>query len=87
MGMMDAFEKEDRTQIKVSQLYTMLREAAKCELVMNAVNCDVPHTYIREMATGEYETPEMVQRALSKTVKEWMDGVEEAAKVKAENIE
>lgn len=87
MGIMDAFDKEDRTQVTVSQLYTMLREAAKCELVMNAVNCDVPHTYIREMATGEYETPEMVHRTLSKTVKEWMDGVEEAAKVKAENIE
>lgn len=87
MGIMDAFDKEDRTQVTVSQLYTMLREAAKCELVMNAVNCDVPHTYIREMATGEYETPEMVHRALSKTVKEWMDGVEEAARVKAENIE
>lgn len=87
MGIMDAFDKEDRTQVTVSQLYTMLREAAKCELVMNAVNCDVPHTYIREMATGEYETPEMVNRALSKTVKEWMDGVEEAARVRAENIE
>lgn len=87
MGIMDAFDKEDRTQVTVSQLYTMLREAAKCELVMNAVNCDVPHTYIREMATGEYETPVMVSRALSKTVKEWMDGVEEAARVKAENIE
>ena len=87
MGIMDAFDKEDRTQVTVSQLYTMLREAAKCELLMNAVNCDVPHTYIREMATGEYETPVMVQRALSKTVKEWMDGVEEAARVKAENIE
>ena len=87
MGIMDAFEREDRTDIKVTALYQMLREAAKCELLMNAVNCDVPHTYIREMATGEYETPEMVHRALSKTVKEWMDGVEENARVKAENIE
>lgn len=87
MGIMDAFDKEDRTQVTVSQLYTMLREAAKCELVMNAVNCDVPHTYIREMATGEHETPEMMHRVLSKTVKEWMDGLEEATKVKAENIE
>ena len=84
---MDAFEREDRTDITVTALYQMLREAAKCELLMNAVNCDVPHTYIREMATGEYETPEMVSRVLSKTVKEWMDGVEEAARMKAENIE
>lgn len=53
MGIMDAFEREDRTEIKVTALYQMLREAAKCELLMNAVNCDVPHKFIREMATGE----------------------------------
>lgn len=87
MGIMDAFNPEDRTEMKVSMLYQMLREVAKCELLMNAVNCDVPHTYIREMATGEYETPDMVSRTVSKTVKEWMDGVEEAARVRAENIE
>lgn len=84
---MDAFNAEDRTEMKVSTLYQMLREAAKCELLMNAVNCDVPHTYIREMATGEYETPEMANRALSKTVKEWMDEVQETARVKAQSIE
>ena len=87
MGIMDAFNPEDRTEMKVSMLYQMLREVAKCELLMNAVNCDVPHTYSREMATGEYETPDMVNREVSKTVKEWMDGVEEAARVRAENIE
>lgn len=87
MGIMDAFDKEDRIEVTVSQLYSMLREAAKCELVMNAVNCDVPHTYIREMATGEHETLEMVHRVMSETVKEWMDGVEEAARVKAQSIE
>ena len=61
MGIMDAFEKEDRAEVKVTTLYQMLREAAKTELIMNAVNCNVPHRFIRELVTGEKEeTPEMV---------------------------
>ena len=57
MGVMDAFEREDRAQVKMTTLYTMMKEAARGELVMNAVNCDVPHRFIREMATGEKEDP------------------------------
>ena len=61
MGVMDAFEREDRAQVKMTTLYTMMKEAARSELVMNAVNCNVPHRFIREMATGEKEeAPEMV---------------------------
>lgn len=78
MGVMDAFERDDRAEVKVTALYQMLREAAKCELLMNAVNCDVPHMYIREMATGEAETP--VTAALSKTVMQWMKDCEAKAK-------
>lgn len=55
MGLIDVFEKEDRVGIKLSQLCEMLRAGTKAELIMNAVNCDVPHLYIREMATGEKE--------------------------------
>ena len=55
MGIMDSFDKEDRVQMKFSTMYSLMKEAAKCELVMNAVNCDVPHLFIREMATGERE--------------------------------
>lgn len=77
MGMMDAFEREDRTEIKVTALYQMLREAAKSELLMNAVSCEVPHKYIREMATGEYEGPSLMAR--SKTVDKWMKDVMEKA--------
>ena len=61
MGVMDAFEREDRAQVKMTTLYTLMKESARSELVMNAVNCNVPHRYIREMATGEKEeAPEMV---------------------------
>lgn len=55
MGLMDALNGEDRVTVKFSDFYTLVRESAKAELVMNAVNCDVPHRYIREMATGKGE--------------------------------
>lgn len=61
MGMMDALNPEDRTEMKISTLYEMLREAARAELIMNAVNCNVPHKFIREMITGESEScPEAI---------------------------
>lgn len=56
MGLADAFGKEDRVDVKFTTFYAMMKECAKAELTMNAVNCDVPHKYIREMATGENET-------------------------------
>lgn len=58
MGIMDAFKEEDRVTVTVSQLYRMLREAAKTELLMNAVRCDVPNRYIAAMEDGKY--PEML---------------------------
>lgn len=53
MGMMDAFTAEDRTQVKVSSLYQMLKEGAKAEFLINAVKCEVPYEYIMQMATGK----------------------------------
>lgn len=55
MGILDAFNPEDRVEVKFSDFYALMREASKAELLMNAVNCDVPHVYIREMATGQKE--------------------------------
>lgn len=55
MGLLDAINKEDRIEVTFSTFYRLVRESAKCELVMNAVNCDVPHRYIREMCSGESE--------------------------------
>lgn len=55
MGLIDAFGKEERTEIKLTELCELLKAGVKGELIMNAVNCDVPHQYIREMATGEKE--------------------------------
>lgn len=55
MGLIDAFAKEDRTEIRMTQLCELIKTGVRGELIMNAVNCDVPHQYIREMVTGEKE--------------------------------
>lgn len=55
MGLADTFGKEDRVEIKVSELVEILKEGVRSELIMNAVNCNVPHRYIQEMATGKLE--------------------------------
>lgn len=53
MGIVDAFSAEDRVQVKFSEFYELMKEATKAELIMNAVNCDVPHRFIRETMTGK----------------------------------
>lgn len=58
MGIVDAFKPEDRTEITYSNFYNLIKQAAQCEIVMNAVNCDVPHKYIRETMTGKKENTE-----------------------------
>lgn len=55
MGILDAITAEDRVEVKFSDFYKMMLEGTKAELMMNAVNCDVPHQHIREMLTGNKE--------------------------------
>lgn len=90
MGIADAFSAEDRAQVKISELYRMLREAAKCELLMNAVNCNVPHSYIREMASGEKDAHSLhtsiqtVEIAPNIEMRQLLARAEKIAKEKAE---
>ena len=59
MGLMDAFNAEDRITLKVSDYAKVLKEGVKADLMMNAVTCEVPYQYIREMVTGiKEEDPE-----------------------------
>lgn len=55
MGFMDAFTTDAPVTIKHAEYYALMKEAAKAELIMNAVNCNVPHKYIRETMTGKEE--------------------------------
>lgn len=56
MGIVDVFGKEDRIPVQFTEFYSLVQEAAKAELIMNAVNCDIPHKYIRETMTGTKES-------------------------------
>lgn len=63
MSLVDAFAKEDRTEVKFSQFFALVKQAAQYETLMNAVNCDVPHHFIRETMTGKKEeVPEIPEK-------------------------
>lgn len=55
MGLADVFVSNGTVEMKYMEFYTLMKEAAKAELMMNAVKCNVPHEYIRETITGEKE--------------------------------
>lgn len=55
MGLMDAITAEDRVQLKVSDLETLMKNAAKAELIFNGIKADVPHRYMREIVSGKKE--------------------------------
>jgi hypothetical protein len=56
MSLVDVFGKEDRTEVKFSEFFALVKQAAQYETLMNAINCDVPHRFIRETMTGKKET-------------------------------
>ena len=63
MSLVDAFTKEDRTEVKFSEFFALVKQAAQYETLMNAVNCDVPHRFIRETMTGKKEeVPEIPEK-------------------------
>lgn len=68
MGLVDAISKEDRVEVKFSDFYAIIKQAAQKENIMNGVNCNVPHEYIREMVTGKAEQREQEIEALEVTV-------------------
>lgn len=62
MGLMDAFNPEATTELKVGELYEMLQQAAEnaqtAKFLLNGVKNEVPYKYIREIVTGEKEPDE-----------------------------
>ena len=59
MGIIDAFAADARVEFKVGDLYDILRVAASNEktaqFLKNAIECEVPYNYIREVITGKKE--------------------------------
>lgn len=58
MGLVDAFSADDRIQVKFSDFFELVRGCTQRDQMLNAINCNVPHRYIREMVTGKSEEPE-----------------------------
>lgn len=57
MGIVDAFAAEEKIPMRFSEFHALVHTATKAELLINAVNTDVPHAYIRCMLTGKKEEP------------------------------
>ena len=53
MGIADMINKEDRVEVKFTDFYTLMKEAAKAELLMNGVKTGVHHFDMYAMMTGE----------------------------------
>lgn len=60
MGIVDVFSSDGTVELKYGEFYKILKETTKADLLMNAVECEVPYRYIREMMTGKqvYEEKE-----------------------------
>lgn len=83
---------ENRTEVELSNFLHLVRQVAQYELVANAVNCDVPHRFIREIMTGkkeekgpratitvDFDTKEF-EKALKNTVNQMKEELDKAMK-------
>lgn len=52
MGIMDAFSREDRFEVTVSQLYELVKEAGRSDLFRNGVKNMVPYKHILQVMDG-----------------------------------
>lgn len=53
MGFMDGFTSDGTVDMKHTEYYNLMKEAAKAELLSNAVKAEVPSFYIQAMITGK----------------------------------
>ena len=53
MGFMDGFTSDGTVDMKHTEYYNLMKEAAKAELLSNAVKAEVPGFYIQAMITGK----------------------------------
>ena len=60
MSLVDAFTPDGKVEMKHDEYYTLMREAAKAEIISNATKAKVPTVYINAMLTGEEITIEKV---------------------------
>ena len=75
----DLFRAETEFDVKASEMYGLMREATKAEFLLNAVKCDVPHTYARQIATGEKEDAPFIMGVDLSPAKDWTPGQQDTA--------
>lgn len=52
MGIVDTFSREDRVQVKFTDFYNLIYEAAKSELICNGIKNNVPNEYMLGIING-----------------------------------
>ena len=80
----DLFRPETEFPVKASEMYGLMREAAKAELLLNAAKCDIPHTYARQIATGEKENAPLFVGIDLSPAKDWTPGQQDNDQEQAE---
>ena len=79
-SLVDLFRSETEFDVKASEMYGLMREATKAEFLLNAVKCDVPHTYARQIATGEKEDAPFIVAGIDlSSGKDWTPGQQDTA--------
>lgn len=53
MGLMDSFNAEDKIGVKFSDFYTLVRNSARAEMMMNGIKNEVDHDAIHRVVTGK----------------------------------
>ena len=53
MGIIDAFSREDRVEVTVSQLYDLVKEAGRADLFRNGVKNKIPYAHILCVMDGD----------------------------------
>lgn len=49
----DLFRAETEFNVKASEMYAVIQESVKAELLMNGIKCEVPYAYLQEVMTGK----------------------------------
>ncbi|MCM1218293.1 MAG: DUF6273 domain-containing protein [Lachnospiraceae bacterium] len=84
-SLVDLFKAETEFDVKASEMYGLMREAVKAEFLLNAVKCDIPHTYARQIATGEKEDAPFIMAGIDLSAgKDWTPGQQDGDQEQAE---
>ena len=62
MGLVDAFTKEDRVEVKYSDFYALVRAGAERDIIANGIKNKIPHKYIAQMIGEEHNEADWENR-------------------------